>query len=78
MYGKKGVHDFLVNSALRIGQSPISFFARVFVRVIVPLAVIARYNFVAQYVDWGSRFVGDMNWCSVVGTGLSGPTLSVL
>jgi hypothetical protein len=22
----------------------------------------------ALYVDWGSRFVGDMNWCSVVGT----------
>jgi hypothetical protein len=31
-----------------------------------------------QYVDRGSRFVGDVNWCSVVGTGLSGPTLSVL
>jgi hypothetical protein len=30
------------------------------------------------YVDWGSRCVGDMIWCSVVGTGLSGPTLSVL
>jgi hypothetical protein len=30
------------------------------------------------YVDWGSRFVGAVNWCSVVGTGLSGPTLSVL
>jgi hypothetical protein len=30
------------------------------------------------YVDWGSRFVGDVNRCSVVGTGLSGPTLSVL
>jgi hypothetical protein len=30
---------------------------------------------VLVYVDWGSRFVGDMNWCSVVGTGLSGPTL---
>jgi hypothetical protein len=29
-------------------------------------------------VDWGSWFVGDMNWCIVVGTGLSGPTLSVL
>jgi hypothetical protein len=30
------------------------------------------------YVDWGSRFVGDVNWGSVVGTGLSGPTLSIL
>jgi hypothetical protein len=30
------------------------------------------------YVDWGSRFVCDVNWCSVVGTNLSGPTLSVL
>jgi hypothetical protein len=30
------------------------------------------------YVDWDSRFVGNMNWCSVVGTGLAGPTLSVL
>jgi hypothetical protein len=30
------------------------------------------------YVDWGSRFVGEVNWGSVVGTGLSGPTLSIL
>jgi hypothetical protein len=30
------------------------------------------------YVDWGSRFVGDVNWSSLVGTVLSGPTLSVL
>jgi hypothetical protein len=30
------------------------------------------------YVDWGSRFVGDVKWCSVVGTGLSGPTFFFL
>jgi hypothetical protein len=35
-------------------------------------------NPIRLYVDWGSRFVGDVNWCSVVGTGISGPTLSVL
>jgi hypothetical protein len=36
---------------------------------------IEKQTFATQNVDWGSRFVGYVNWCSVVGTGLSGPTL---
>jgi hypothetical protein len=39
---------------------------------------IAQNTIAQKDVDWGSRFVGEVNWGSVVGTGLSGPTLSVL